>query len=167
MIPYADLVAALRGWRERNGLPNFGPDVGGSSAPAMASTPAPSFPPPTPLATRSAPPMPPPGASAGTIDVEEEIDAAEIESEQLYENEGGDFAMSFGGELSSGQLATDPSTNPSPATAYGGFDDDFAAEPAPATGGTRPGIAVGKDLDTADELDDEPPRPSGKGKKKR
>jgi hypothetical protein len=167
MIPYADLVTALRSWRERNGLPNFGPDVGGSSQPAMVSEPAPSLPPPTPLATRSAPPMPPPGPAVSAIEVEEEIDAAEIESEQIYETEGGDFAMSFSGELSSGQLATNPSTNPEPA-GYGGYDDDFAAEPAPATGGTRPGIAVGRiDADTADELDDEPPKPTGRSKKKR
>jgi hypothetical protein len=188
MIPYSDLVTALRNWRTRNGLPNFGPDVGAGSAdaappPMMGS----SFPPPSPLATRTTPPTPPPGG-AMVMDVEDEIDAAELESEEIYENEGGDFAMAFGSQAPPAQLATDPGTNPSkfpPSAGYTepgmtdpeagiGFgtvtyDDDFAAEPAPATGGTRPGIAVavGMDADTADELDDDAPKPSGKATKKK
>src|SRR5689334_21653091 len=131
MIPYSDLVAALRSWRERNGLPNFGVDPGASPS-AMAS-PAPSLPGPPPgtgLQTRTAPPMPPPGGA--TVDVgEEEIDAQEIESEEIYDNEGGDFAMAFGSNI---QVATEPGAEPEKSGGYSGYEDDFAAEPAPSTG---------------------------------
>jgi hypothetical protein len=140
MIPYSDLVAALRSWRERNGLPNFGIDPGAS--PSAMATPAPSLPGPpagTGLQTRTAPPMPPPGAGGSTIEVAEEIDAQEIESEEIYENEGGDFAMAFGSNI---QVATEPGAEPE-GGGYGGYgggsDDDFAAEPAPSTG-TQPGV---------------------------
>src|SRR5690242_2186620 len=145
MIPYSDLVVALRSWRERNGLPNFGVDPG--APPSAMMTPSANLPGPPPgtgLVTRTAPPMPPPGAAAAaavehdgeTMDVAEEIDAQEIESEEIYDNEGGDFAMAFGSNI---QVATDPVGEVAPADSGGGYDDDFAAEPAPSTG-TQPGV---------------------------
>jgi hypothetical protein len=103
MIPYDDLVAALSSWRARQGLP-VSTMGGASAAPKPAPKAAPqaaavvpdsgprSVPPkaPPPAAPRTKQPsVPPPLADA------EEVDAAMLD-EAHYENEGDDFAMSFG-----------------------------------------------------------------------
>jgi len=105
MIPYDDLVAALQAWRARQGLP-----VSTTQQPASApgaATPSNGMharqgtpPPPTPRST-TRPRMPLPLAPVDTAD--EPIDSLEVEDSSLieenhYENEGDDFAMSFGGK---------------------------------------------------------------------
>ena len=71
MIAYSDLVAALRHWRERNGLPNFGTDPGPAPAVVLKAPPGPPGPPPG--LVRSGPPVAP-GAS---VEVDDEIEAHE------------------------------------------------------------------------------------------
>ena len=118
MIPYDDLVAALQAWRARQGLPvstqapvantsNGQPSrstpAGGYAAQQRPGTPPPA-PPPAPKRATTAPRMPLPLAAVDTAD--EHLDALEVEEheavesslieESHYENEGDDFAMSFG-----------------------------------------------------------------------
>lgn len=95
MIPYDDLVAALSNWRARQGLPvsTLGKQPSGGTP--VATAPAPGSGPRT--APPSAPPRAPsPPPMAAHDDVQEVDDAAMLE-EGAYENEGNDFAMSFGG----------------------------------------------------------------------
>ncbi|HEY1816957.1 MAG TPA: hypothetical protein VGG74_31630 [Kofleriaceae bacterium] len=112
MIPYDDLVAALQAWRARQGLPVSAP-ASGSNGQVSRTTPAggyaaqrptpPSAPPaPPPAAAKrstTAPRMPLPLQPADTAD--EQLDNLEVDNslieESHYENEGDDFAMSFGG----------------------------------------------------------------------
>jgi len=109
MIPYDDLVAALQAWRARQGLPTS------ATAPAPGSGPTPVATAPTPGSgprpgvPRSNPPAPPPGRTPMPLAApEESIDEhMEVLDEQHYENEGDDFAMSFGG---GGQHDDDSST---------------------------------------------------------
>jgi hypothetical protein len=115
MIPYDDLVAALSAWRARQGLPVSTLGGGTAAAPAPGSGPhaqpgsgpygQPGSGPygqPGSGPTRGTPPGPPPGRNAPTPppleagDDLHEVDDAEMLDEQ-YENEGSDFAMSFGG----------------------------------------------------------------------
>src|SRR5689334_8690330 len=115
MIPYDDLVAALNNWRARQGLPvATGPSMSGSgpsAAPSMMSTPAsgptansgpartapPNAPPrtggyqPPPLAT------PEPETMPETMEDSLDVDDAALLEEAAYDNEGGDFAVGFGG----------------------------------------------------------------------
>ena len=86
MIPYDDLVAALSQWRARQGLPVSTMGGGGSGG-----TPAPgSGPHGTPA---SGPHSSRPGMQAQRAESEvEELDA------DAYENEGGDYGMSFGNQ---------------------------------------------------------------------
>lgn len=141
MIPYSDLVTALRSWRERNGLPNFGVDPGPSTASASASASAPVVIQAAPI-PRAAPPVAPPRAPAPLVEVEDEIDASELESD-----EGGDFAMAFGvsPEPRAGELGAATAT----------FDDDLAEDDA------QP-IKLDTDTDDATLLSDDdgtpPPR---------
>ena len=109
MIPYDDLVAALQAWRARQGLPvsTQAPVASTSNGQPSRSTPAggyaaqrPGTPPPAPPPKRAttAPRMPLPLAAVDTAD--EHLDNLEVEpaliEESHYENEGDDFAMSFG-----------------------------------------------------------------------
>jgi len=188
MIPYSDLVAALRQWRVRNGLPNFGVDPGSAAVVVKA--------PPGPPPSFGLRPTPPPAPSAETPPLDE-IEAHEIESEEMYEAEGNDFAMSFGGapaprDSESTLLGTPP---PSPAgfgtdpgsqfpasagytdpgmtdpekfsTGTATFDDDFAAEAAPAIAPVVP-----LDVDTedqtlvAEDVAPGPPKPPPKKRKR-
>jgi hypothetical protein len=95
MIPYDDLVAALSNWRARQGLPvsTLGKQPSGGTP--VAAPPAPGSGP------RTAPPMAPPRAASPppleTQDDVHEVDDAAMLDEGAYENEGNDFAMSFGG----------------------------------------------------------------------
>jgi|SRR5688572_25880963 hypothetical protein len=136
MIPYSDLVTALRSWRERNGLPNFGVDPGPSAPAVIQAAPI------APAAPRTAPPAAPPRAPAPLVEVEDEIDASELESE-----DGGDFAMAFGvsPEPRAGELGAATAT----------FDDDLAEDDA------QP-IKLDTDTDDATLLSDDdgtpPPR---------
>jgi hypothetical protein len=171
MIPYQDLVAALRHWRERNGLPNVGIDVG--PPPQSAASLAPPMGAPLPRAQPIASPPP----MQETVDIEEEIDAHEIQSEDVYEGAGDDFSMSFGDappqvgdstalgvappppnpKFPAGGGYTDPGTT-DPDRYGAGLDDDFeqeqAAMAAAQRDGTRPGIGIG-------------PADDGGGKKKK
>jgi hypothetical protein len=142
MIPYSDLVVALRSWRERNGLPNFGVDPG--SAPAVVK--APPGPAPVPAMARTAPPAAPPRSAPAAIEVEDELEAHEIQSEDEYNNEGNDFAMGFGeGVEPDGESTMASGTAPQPGFYDGAkfppvatepekihdLDDDFDGEAAP------------------------------------
>jgi hypothetical protein len=91
MIPYSDLVAALRHWRARNGMPVVGDDVGPPPSAIVSAPPGPSSAIPLTRPKPPAAPFPP-----ARPDDEDEIEA-EVLSEEMYENEGDDFAMSFSG----------------------------------------------------------------------
>ena len=98
MIPYDDLVAALSAWRARQGLP-VSALGGGAAAPSPGSGPHAQ---PGSGPTRGAPPAPPGRAKQPSVppplaatDEMHEVDDGELIEEQ-YENEGSDFAMSFG-----------------------------------------------------------------------
>ncbi len=96
MIPYDDLVAALSAWRARQGLPVN--QAGSGSGPT--ATPG-SGPNKTGSGPNKAPPPAPPSSSRPNIPVaaaEEPMEVAEelLDEEAAYENEGNDFAMSFG-----------------------------------------------------------------------
>jgi hypothetical protein len=188
MIAYSDLVAALRHWRERNGLPNFGTDPGPAPAVVLKAPPGPPGPPP------GAPRTSPPVAPGGSIEVDDEIEAHEIESEEIYENEGSDFALNFAGAPPRPSeptvqgvppgYGTDPNaeskfpgitaftepgmTDPETFGVTATLDDDFVSESSPAPmprEGTKPGIGSVLDADTDDQT--LPPAPPGKKKKKR
>jgi hypothetical protein len=189
MIPYQDLVAALRHWRARNGLPNVGADVG--PAPASAASLAPPMGAPLPRAAPMAPAAPMvPKPMLETIDVEEEIEAHEIQSEDVdvYEAAAGDFSMSFGdappaaeGDDSTAHGVPPPApagfppipgTNPKfpagggytdPGTTdperFAGYADDFEQEQAAIAEARRDGTRPGIGIGTPDD--------KGKKKKKR
>jgi len=103
MIAYADLAAALDRWRARNGLPitSSAPPAPVANVAAVlppsrpAPAPAPVAAPTPPPPARTAPPSPPPAAAAVVVD--DEVDADMLEAADEYDNEGQDFAMSFGG----------------------------------------------------------------------
>jgi hypothetical protein len=122
MIPYDDLVAALQAWRARQGLPvstqqpqQVAPaSTSNGQAPIAAQSSRPGTPPPAPPPSSgkrtTAPRMPLPLAAVDTAD--EHLDALEVEEheavesslieESHYENEGDDFAMSFGNKNGNG-----------------------------------------------------------------
>ena len=101
MIPYDDLVAALSAWRARQGLPVSTMGGGSAAAPQPGSGPH-NQPGSGPYGNRGAPPAPPRGKQPSVPppmamgDELHEVDDAEM-LEEHYENEGGDFAMAFGG----------------------------------------------------------------------
>ena len=105
MIPYDDLVAALSNWRARQGLPvsTLGKQPsGGTPVPQMTqpgSGPMPGSGPTPGSGPRTAPPMAPPKSPAPLMDAHDdvhEVDDAAMLDDAVYENEGSDFAMSFG-----------------------------------------------------------------------
>lgn len=104
MIPYDDLVAALNNWRARQGLPvASGPSGSGpTAAPASASGPARTAPPNAPPKANGGY-QPPPLANPETMEDSLDVDDAALLEEAQYDNEGGDFAMNFGG----GQVEND------------------------------------------------------------
>lgn len=118
MIPYEDLVIALQTWRAKQGLPvaqlsgALTPPPGAATAPAQRP-PMQAFPPgistPTPLPE----PM-------GSADDPMDVDDAALLEESHYDNEGGDFGMSFGGHddssTSIGQPPPAPIGRPSDTT---------------------------------------------------
>jgi hypothetical protein len=104
MIPYDDLVAALSSWRARQGLPASVLTAGTGPAPSSGSGPYAAQPGSGPYAAhsvpaempgsgshRQAPPAPPPPAAADEL----VVDDAAMLTEEAYESEGDDFAMSF------------------------------------------------------------------------
>jgi hypothetical protein len=105
MIPYDDLVAALSAWRARQGLPVSTMSAAASATPA-ATGPAPGSGP------RTAPPMAPPGRSkqpSAPPPLEHaDVDDVALLDDSAYENEAGDYAMSFdgGGSDNGGDGAT-------------------------------------------------------------
>ncbi|MBP6627912.1 MAG: hypothetical protein KBG28_04505 [Kofleriaceae bacterium] len=109
MIPYDDLVMALRSWRERNGMPTStmtarsgsgpartgGPVSGSMPAargPVSGSMPAARGPVSGSMPAVAAPPRPP--APLLADDDVLEVGAAEVDE---YDAEGGDFALGFTG----------------------------------------------------------------------
>jgi len=103
MIPYDDLVAALSAWRARQGLPV---STLGGAAPAPGSGPHASsgsgpHGQPGSGPNRGTPPAPPSGRQAAVpppLAMDDGMHEVEAEMlEEQYENEGSDFAMSFGG----------------------------------------------------------------------
>ena len=109
MIPYDDLVMALRSWRERNGMPTStmtarsgsgpartgGPVSGSRPAargPVRGSRPAARGPGSGSMPAVAAPPRPP--APLLADDDVLEVGAAEVDE---YDAEGGDFALGFTG----------------------------------------------------------------------
>jgi len=122
MIPYDDLVAALAAWRERQGLPVS--TLAPPSRPTPVTAPAPRQPPP-------APPAPPrtsaPRAVVDTPSEPLEVADDALVSEDHYDNEGSDFALTF------------DSTNDSGPTGAAAQRDSFGGrtEPSPPPPGTK------------------------------
>lgn len=144
MIPYPELAAALDRWRVNNGKPISAatplpaPSVAAvlqrPAAPIVAApAPAPIAPPPAPRT--APPPAPAPAVTVTTID--DEVDADMLEAADEYDNEGNDFAMSFGGPpaSASGSIGggddVDESTHIG-AAAAAPADDAFGAAPTSA-----------------------------------
>ncbi|HEY0195888.1 MAG TPA: hypothetical protein VGC42_32470 [Kofleriaceae bacterium] len=83
MISYDDLVAALAGWRQRQGLP-VSPAAAAAAAARLA-------------VPRSAPPGPPPAAPQAAVPqgvTPQPIDAGDDEPE--YDDQGDDYAIPLG-----------------------------------------------------------------------
>lgn len=104
MIPYDDLVTALSNWRARQGLPVSTMGKQPSGGTPVAAVPAPGSGP------RTAPPMAPPRAPSPppmqAVDDVQEVDDAAMIDENAYENEGSDFAMSFGTPAGDGEATS-------------------------------------------------------------
>jgi hypothetical protein len=118
MIPFEDLVAALDSWRARNGMPVGTTDVVSSPRPVVATA-------PVYVAPRPVSPVAMPSTESDVMS----IDDAEVEDE-MYENEGDDFAMSFGGAPAPAAAA--PAPAPAPAPMYDDEDQSYEMTPAPA-----------------------------------
>ena len=106
MIPYDDLVIALTTWRARQGLP-VAQLSGALSAASQSNDRMRAAPPPPP---RNVPATPPPLEEPA----HDEVDAAALIDENVYENEGDDFAMAFGSvqqEAESTAIGMPPSAN--------------------------------------------------------
>jgi hypothetical protein len=133
MIPYDDLVIALQTWRARQGLP-VAQLSGVAISPPPVQAAAPDFDSPRP-GPPSAPPraVPPPLAPVDTRDDEVE-EAALIEEEAQYENEGDDFAMAFGGQPPPEAEAADESTSIGTAPPPGRDSFGGSTEPEPPPG---------------------------------
>lgn len=149
MIPYSDLAAALDRWRARKGLVTSGAVAYAAAAPAPAPIAAPKAPPMATFAAaaaRTAPSTPPPRAVT-----EDPVDLgdADMIDDEVYENAGSDFAMSF---------APPPATRAPAALAEvdegeGEVEESTMIGAAPAT--TEPGIpAPGPDTLDADVIDE-------------
>lgn len=98
MIPYEDLVIALQTWRAKQGLPVA--QLSGALTPPPTSAASTGFGPPPPPPPKAqgflgdvATPPPLDAPTEDSMDVDE---AALVEEETHYENEGSDFAMAFG-----------------------------------------------------------------------
>ncbi len=114
MIAYDELVAALTAWRAKQGLPI----ATTGAAPGSGPTYTPGAPGSGPVAkpgsgpTRSAPPAPPKGGyqppplADVTADDSLDVDDSALLEEAQYDNEGGDFAMSFGGAVERDEEST-------------------------------------------------------------
>ena len=118
MIPYEELVAALTNWRAKQGLPVSaisGAAPGSGPTAAMDSGPVAK---PGSGPTRGTPPGPPPGRGGyqppplETADDSLDVDDAALLEEAHYENEGNDFAMSFGGAVEKDDESTTLGTAP-------------------------------------------------------
>jgi hypothetical protein len=87
MIPYDDLVAALSGWRARQGLPVI--QVAGAVPPRPAAPAA---------APRTAPPNAPPRAAPEPLAVDD-FGADALVEDAAYEVSGEDYVMTLGSEV--------------------------------------------------------------------
>ena len=142
MIPYDDLVAALSAWRARQGLPVSTLGGGGSAAAPQPGSGPHAQPGSGPYGqpgsgpygqpgsgpARSAPPVPPPGKTPPPLAAVDDMEVSDAEMlEEQYDNEGSDFAMSFGQHQNDDQTAIgdDPGrpTAPRINNGRGGRDD--------------------------------------------
>lgn len=107
MIPYEDLVIALQTWRAKQGLPVA--QLSGALTPPPGAAAAPTDRPPMqafPSGISTPTPLPPPMAGA---DDPMDVDDAALLEESHYDNEGGDFGMSFvGNDDSSTSIGAPP-----------------------------------------------------------
>lgn len=129
MIAYEDLVAALTNWRAKQGLPiasGAAPSSGPTATPGSGPTAKPGSGP-----TRAAPPAPPKGGyqppplADATADDSLDVGDDALLEEAQYDNEGGDFAMSFGGAVERDEESTTLGEAPEPGTR-----DSFGGETA-------------------------------------
>ena len=114
-------MAALQAWRARQGLP-----VEQITPPITAAPPASKGPP-------TAPPRATPPPLAVPDVHEEAIDDAALLEEAHYDNEGGDFAMSFGGDVENDAESTAIGVGPS----RDSFGGSTQPEPPPSPGRKR------------------------------
>jgi hypothetical protein len=145
MIPYTELAAALERWRIRQGLPVSATPIAAAPSVAAVLTPARTAPPQAPPAMRAAPPPPPsappivaPPIAAAAVVVDDEVDADMLEAADEYDNEGQDFAMSFGGPPAAasgsigGTIGDDEVEESTHIGAAVGGDEAFGAAPTTA-----------------------------------
>ncbi len=144
MIAFEELVSALDRWRIRNGLPVVTGDLPMTTSPAAAPRTTNSMPAYAASAPRAAAPVAAKAPIGESSDVLSLGDADVLEDEELYSNDGDDFAMSFaegaaggnpvgsvsgsiGGRESTAIGATAPlgSAPAMPAV----YDDPYAAQP--------------------------------------
>jgi len=110
MIPFEELSAALDRWRIRNGLPVVTADLPIVPDAQRAAAPAPFVMPASAPATQ--PRTPPPGARPPTDSDVLALGDEEVLEDDEYANEGGDFAMSFGGAPPPAAAAAEPASSP-------------------------------------------------------
>jgi len=139
MIPFEELVAALDRWRMRNGLPVVTGELPVSTSTASPATPVAGVPAwntyaapaasyaqayAAPAAAAPAPAARPPTDS--DVLALDDADVAAEEDEALYQNEGDDFSMQFGGAppAASGEYASADSYAEHPG--YGEGEEDAA-----------------------------------------
>lgn len=177
MIPYQDLADALERWRVRNGKPTMASTTPAPRPVIPAAAPAASVAAPAAAAPRPAPPAPPPGRTVHgvppppqvaalaaqvqaqgarpptTLPADElhELDADVLDepaAEDVYDNEGSDFAMTFGGPpaAASGSIGHDEDEHTSMATApVTALDDPFDAQTAAVRGDVWPEVAEARE----------------------
>ena len=119
MIPFEELVAALDRWRMRNGLPVVTGELPLPSSPR----PAPVAQAPAYVAAAPATAPAPVAARPPTDDVYNLDDADVAAEEEIYSNEGDDFAMQFDGGAQAQAPAAAPPSNDS-----GAYAESYPAE---------------------------------------
>lgn len=123
MIAFEELSAALDRWRIRNGLPVVGDELPASPLPEPAAAPA------VPAYAAAPATMPRPATDGDVVSLDDADVAAE---EDLYDNDGNDFAMSFGGAPAAGAAEPTghgpvPGTAEAPAMPAGTLDQPYDA----------------------------------------
>ncbi|MDB4959290.1 MAG: hypothetical protein JWO36_6859 [Myxococcales bacterium] len=132
MIPYEDLVIALQAWRAKQGLPIAQMSGQLAMPPPAAAPPAPAPRTTPPAAPRTNPPAAPPRSAKPLVEEHLDVEDAAMLEESAYENEGGDFAMSFADKAAADAEeataiggAPTAGTNPTGARSGGKRNDDW------------------------------------------